>query len=89
MTLGIAAPACLAGLIAKAKSIIEKCRTFMKALASSLDKMAALLGKISPAMESATKTLSKYVVEGASLPVETALDFGFSMGKGATGINNP
>lgn len=85
ITAGIAAPWAGTGLVMKAREVIEKCRTFMKGLSRSLDEFAELIGTISPAMKSATNAVSTYLVQGASLPVDTALTLSFSMGKGVTG----
>lgn len=86
-TLGLAAPWAGTGLVLKAKKIIEDCRTFMKGLATSLDEMGELIGIISPVMETATKSLSKYIVKGASIPVESLITLSTSMAKGATSGN--
>ncbi len=85
LTLGIAAPSALGGLVAKAKSVLDKCRKFMKALAESLDKMAALLKKISPAMETATKGLAEILRTG-NVPDQISLTL--SLGKGVTGADD-
>ncbi|WP_110180904.1 hypothetical protein [Nocardioides solisilvae] len=56
VTLGIAAPAALASLANKARRLIQRARQLMDDLARSLDRMADLLGQISPALETATTT---------------------------------
>lgn len=88
LTAGIAAPWAGTGLVMKAREVIEKCRTFMKGLSTSLDRFAELVGEISPAMKSATKAVSTYLVEGASIPVDAGLTLAFSMGKGTTQGNH-
>ena len=85
LTLGIAAPAALGSLINKARQVLERCRTFMKALAESLDKMAGLLKEISPALEATTTGLATVFREGANIPTNLVV----SLGKGATGADNP
>ncbi|WP_248579753.1 hypothetical protein [Nocardioides sp. InS609-2] len=84
LTLGIAAPSALGGLIAKAKSVVQRCQAFMKALATSLDKMAKLLADISPALESSTKLLADICRNGANMPVS----FAISLGKGVSGSDD-
>lgn len=81
LTLGIGAPSALSGLVAKAKSVVERCQKFMRALATSLDKMATLLREISPALETSTKFLADICRNGANQPTSFAL----ALGKGATG----
>ena len=81
LTLGVGAPSALSGLIAKAKSIVERCQKFMRALATSLDKMATLLREISPALETSTKFLADICRNGANQPTSFAL----ALGKGASG----
>lgn len=85
LTLGIAAPAALGSLINKARQVLERCRTFMKALAESLDKMAGLLKEISPALEATTKGLATVFREGTNVPTDVVV----ALGKGVTGANNP
>lgn len=85
LTLGIAAPSALGGLVAKAKSVLERCRKFMKALADSLDKMAALLKKISPAMETATKGIADLLRTG-NAPDMVSLSL--ALGKGVGGSDD-
>lgn len=84
LTAGIAAPWAGTGLVMKAREVIERCRTFMKGLSTSLDNFAELVGEISPAMKSATKAVSTYLVEGATAGVDAGLTVAFSMGKGVT-----
>lgn len=84
LTLGIAAPACLAGLIDGARRLVTRARQFIEALSRSLDKMADLLAEISPAMEQATKTLATVCREGATMPTEFAL----SLGKNVAGADD-
>lgn len=84
LTLGIAAPSALGGLIAKAKSVVERCQKFMKALAESLDKMAALLKDISPALETSTTFLADICRKGANQPTSFAL----ALGKGVGGSDD-
>ena len=84
LTLGIAAPAALGSLINKARSVLERCRKFMKALAESLDKMAALLKDISPALEATTKGLATVFREGTNIPTDVVV----ALGKGATGSDD-
>ena len=83
LTLGVAAPAALGGLIAKAKSVLERCRKFMTALAESLDKMAQLLHEISPAMETSTKFLATMLRNGA----DQATSFAVAEAKGVAGAD--
>lgn len=85
LTLGIAAPAALGSLVNKARQVLERCRTFMKALAESLDKMAALLKEISPALEATTKGLATIFREGTNMPTDIVI----ALGKGTTGADNP
>jgi hypothetical protein len=85
LTLGIAAPAALGSLINKARSVIQRCQKFMKALAESLDKMAALLKEISPALEATTKGLATVFRSGTN----EATNLLVALGKGATGADNP
>jgi hypothetical protein len=85
LTLGIAAPAALGSLINKARQVLERCRTFMKALAESLDKMAGLLKEISPALEATTKGLATVFREGTNIPTDIVV----ALGKGTTGADNP
>ncbi|NYE36279.1 phage-related protein [Nocardioides cavernae] len=85
LTLGIAAPAALTSLINKARSVLERCRKFMKALSESLDKMAALLKDISPALEASTKGLAQVFRSGIDMPTDLVIN----LGKGATSANNP
>ena len=84
LTLGIAAPAALTSLVNKARSVLERCRTFMKALAESLDKMAGLLKEISPALEATTKGLATVFREGTNMPTDIVV----ALGKGVAGSNN-
>lgn len=84
LTLGIAAPAALTSLLNKARSVIERCRTFMRALATSLDRMAALLRDISPALEATTKGLATVFREGTNVPTDIVV----ALGKGASGADN-
>ena len=84
LTLGIAAPAALTSLVNKARSVLERCRRFMKALAESLDKMAALLKDISPALEATTKGLATVFREGTNMPTDIVV----ALGKGVAGSNN-
>lgn len=84
LTLGIAAPAALTSLVNKARSVLERCRTFMKALAESLDKMAGLLKEISPALEATTKGLATVFREGTNMPTDVVV----ALGKGVAGSNN-
>ncbi|WP_426243233.1 hypothetical protein [Nocardioides sp. LHG3406-4] len=84
LSAGVLAPHALGGLIAKAKSVVERCRKFMEALATSLDKMAGLLKDISPAMETSTKALAAICRNGASQPTSFAL----ALGKGAGGSDD-
>ena len=83
LTLGIAAPAALGSLINKARSVLERCRKFMKALAESLDKMAALLKDISPALEATTKGLASVFRNGTNMPTDIVV----ALGKGVTGAD--
>jgi len=85
LTLGIAAPAALTSLVNKARSVIQRCQRFMKALAESLDKMAALLKEISPALEATTQGLATIFRKGADVPTDLVV----ALGKGATGADNP
>lgn len=84
LTLGIAAPAALGSLLNKARQVVERCRTFMKALAESLDKMAGLLKEISPAMEATTKGLASIFREGTNMPTDIVV----ALGKGAAGADD-
>lgn len=84
LTLGVAAPAALGGLVAKARSVLERCRTFMTALARSLDDMAALLRDISPAMETSTKFLATMLRNGAN----ASTSFAVAEGKGVAGSDD-
>lgn len=81
LTLGIAAPAALGSLINKARQVLERCRKFMTALAESLDKMAALLKDISPALEASTKGLATIFREGTNVPTDVVV----ALGKGVAG----
>ena len=85
LTLGIAAPAALTSLVNKARSVIQRCQKFMKALAESLDEMAALLKEISPAIEATTQGLATIFRKGADVPTDLVV----ALGKGATGADNP
>lgn len=84
LTVGVGAPAALGSLINKARQVVERYRTFMKALATSLDKMSALMKEISPAMESATKGLADVFRNGANTPTQ----FTLALGKGAAGSDD-
>lgn len=85
LTLGIAAPAALTSLANTARSVLERCRKFMKALAESLDKMAALLKDISPALEATTRGLANVLSKGTNMPTDLVV----ALGKGTTGADNP
>ena len=84
LTLGIAAPAALGSLVNKARQVLERCRTFMKALAESLDKMAGLLAKISPALETSTTGLATIFRQGTNMPTDIVV----ALGKGAAGSDD-
>lgn len=83
LTAGIAAPAALAGLVNKARQIVERCRTFMKALAESLDKMAALMKEMSE-IQAVTQGLADIFRHGANVPTQ----FAVALGKGAAGSDD-
>lgn len=83
LTLGIAAPAALGSLINTARSVVQRCQKFMKALAESLDKMAALLKDISPALEATTKGLASVFRNGTNIPTDVVV----ALGKGVTGAD--
>lgn len=84
LTLGIAAPAALTSLVNKARQVLERCRRFMRALAESLDKMADLLKRISPALETSTKGLAQVFRQGTNQPTNVVI----ALGKGVAGSDN-
>lgn len=79
-TLGLGAPHAFATAANKCREMIQRTRTFMDDLARSLDRMAGLLGDISPALESGATALAK-VSRHASSMGEHELNFLVSMGK--------
>lgn len=83
-TAGLATPFVGTGAVMKAREVITKCRDFMKSLARTLDKFASLIDDVAPAMAKATRLIARIATDKAGLPVDTALDFVVSMGKGAT-----
>lgn len=84
LTLGLAAPAALTSLANTARQVVERCRKFMQALATSLDKMAGLLGKISPALESSSSGLAAIFRNGTNTPTDLVV----ALGQGASGSDD-
>jgi hypothetical protein len=87
ITVGLGAPAALAGLAAKGRSIVSRVQTFMEDLARSLDRMAELLGEISPALESATRAAASMARHAGGMN-DYELNFIVSMSKAAGAANN-
>lgn len=58
LTLGFAAPHAVATAANKCRQLIQRARTFMEDLARSLDRMADLVGQVSPALETGASSLA-------------------------------
>lgn len=71
-TLGVMAPHAVVTAANKARELIQRTRTLMTDLARSLDRFAELAGEISPALETASRAMSKAATH-ASIMNETEL----------------